>query len=147
MHITPANFDRQLAQLRSTIAACDFVAIDTELTGLLGNASYDIDYRDTLQAHYSKRRASAQLFQVVQYGVACFTWEEPSPAPAVNGRGSVNGRGGFVNGNGNGGLPMGAQGRTRAGYVARPFNFHVFPASVPVLRYARYLAVVSEVGA
>ncbi|KAJ3061087.1 hypothetical protein HDU99_005676, partial [Rhizoclosmatium hyalinum] len=64
-----------LPLLRQAIKTCDFIAVDTELSGLHRVASEGPHGSDTAQVRYEKLKASSQAFAILQFGVATFTWD------------------------------------------------------------------------
>eukprot|EP00842_Homolaphlyctis_polyrhiza_P004026 jgi/Hompol1/4624/HPOL_003761-RA len=77
MEVTKRNFDSELlAIIDEAIAGADFIAIDTEFTGL----GVDNDLLDTPQERYTKQRASCQNFIPTQVGLALFAWDAGSKA-------------------------------------------------------------------
>ncbi|KAJ3069741.1 hypothetical protein HDU98_007197 [Podochytrium sp. JEL0797] len=75
MDVTRKTLQAVLPILRQTIQKCDFIAIDTELSGLHRVASEAAHTLDTPQIRYEKLKASSQAFAVLQFGVAMFTWD------------------------------------------------------------------------
>jgi len=78
--------------VREALNTCDFVAIDTELTGLVASRQDRSHPLDSVHQRYTKLRESAAKFMTIQWGLCTFTRS-----------------------------PSGDE------YVARPFNFFVFP--------------------
>ena len=76
MEVTSQNFCEKLPLIRRAIENSLFVAIDTELTGLQTNRRNHYRLFDDVQARYDKFRASAHGFQVLQYGICPFSWNE-----------------------------------------------------------------------
>ncbi|KAJ3002533.1 hypothetical protein HKX48_002275 [Thoreauomyces humboldtii] len=76
MEVLRNNFDAFLPQIEEAIASADFIAIDTEFTGLGIGPDYNIEYLDTVQERYAKGRLSAEHFQITQYGICPFQWDE-----------------------------------------------------------------------
>ncbi|KAG0362196.1 hypothetical protein BGZ54_008717 [Gamsiella multidivaricata] len=75
MEILKDDFETKLPLLQKAIAECDFVAVDTEMTGLASPANVP-KYQDSLASRYSKISISASNFLVIQLGVCTFTWSE-----------------------------------------------------------------------
>ncbi|KAL2912729.1 hypothetical protein HK105_207721, partial [Polyrhizophydium stewartii] len=92
MDVTRGNFEQLLGTVREAIQAADFVAFDTEFTGLGITDGEQLDLLDTAQERYAKRRCSALQFQPIQVGICAFQWDDEVEL-----------------------------------FVARPFNFFVFP--------------------
>ncbi|KAF9181945.1 hypothetical protein BGZ50_005223 [Haplosporangium sp. Z 11] len=75
MEIHKDNFVASLPLLQKAIQECDFVAMDTEMTGLA--APSNIPKReDSLATRYSKVSVSAANFLVIQLGICTFTWSD-----------------------------------------------------------------------
>ncbi|KAJ3294367.1 hypothetical protein HDU79_011139 [Rhizoclosmatium sp. JEL0117] len=75
MDITRKTLQSSLPLLRQAIKTCDFIAVDTELSGLHRVASEGPHGSDTAQVRYEKLKASSQAFAILQFGVATFTWD------------------------------------------------------------------------
>ncbi|KAG0296623.1 hypothetical protein BGZ98_000878 [Dissophora globulifera] len=75
MEILRKDFEASLPMLQKAIAECDFVAMDTEMTGLAAPANIP-KAQDSLAARYSKVSASAASFLVIQLGICTFTWSD-----------------------------------------------------------------------
>ncbi|KAF9132089.1 hypothetical protein BGW39_000808 [Mortierella sp. 14UC] len=73
MEILKEDFEAKLPLLQKAISECDFVAMDTEMTGLNVPANAH-RYPDSLSTRYSKVSASANEFLVIQLGICTFTW-------------------------------------------------------------------------
>ena len=73
--LTRSSFSKDLDVLLGAIRTADFIAIDTELTGL-GLASDKLEFLDTLQERYTKLRSSASQFQLIQYGICTYHWDQ-----------------------------------------------------------------------
>ncbi|KAJ3081397.1 hypothetical protein HK102_002366 [Quaeritorhiza haematococci] len=79
MDVCRDNFGAQLESIKAAIANCDFIAIDLEFTGLSTtphSSQSQINSLDTHQERYAKIRDSASAFQIVQYGVCPFIWDQ-----------------------------------------------------------------------
>lgn len=74
MEVTKENFDKVLPLIAEAIKECDFLAFDTELTGLASRNSR-IMALDTVEERYQKIRASATSFQTIQWGLCAFKWD------------------------------------------------------------------------
>ncbi|KAI8085176.1 ribonuclease H-like domain-containing protein [Halteromyces radiatus] len=89
---TRGNFTKKLPLVKEAINECDFMAIDTELSGLYrpgtGKRIETLDYR------YQEFKEATERFTIIQFGLCTFKWDQPS-------------------------------GR----YIAKPFNFYIFPTS------------------
>ncbi|KAI9333585.1 ribonuclease H-like domain-containing protein [Obelidium mucronatum] len=66
MEVARKSFAAVLPVLKQCIKTCDFIAIDTELSGLHKNPS---------EVRYEKLRSSSQSFAVLQFGVSVFEWD------------------------------------------------------------------------
>ncbi|TPX61023.1 hypothetical protein PhCBS80983_g01366 [Powellomyces hirtus] len=75
MEVLRNNFEAFLPTIEDAIAEADFIAIDTEFTGLGIEKSFQIDYLDTVQERYAKCKMSAEAFQTTQYGLCTFSWD------------------------------------------------------------------------
>ncbi|KAI8823869.1 ribonuclease H-like domain-containing protein [Chytriomyces cf. hyalinus JEL632] len=75
MDVTKKTFKETLPKVQAAISSCDFIAIDTELTGLHKTAAESASFADTPQLRYDKLRSSSQNFAVIQFGVSTFTWD------------------------------------------------------------------------
>ena len=65
-----ANFDQALPEILQAIRNCDFVAIDTEFTGLgMAQGRNDPD----LAARYDCLRTHITNYSLIQLGISCFT--------------------------------------------------------------------------
>ncbi|KAJ2358893.1 hypothetical protein IWW50_003083 [Coemansia erecta] len=100
MDVVKDNFGRALGEFTEAIGACDFAAIDMEMTGLYETRDHQPSRQDTLDERYAKLKRSVEAFGVVQVGVCVFTWVADGdsgyyearpfnfnvfPAPAVGG--------------------------------------------------------------
>ncbi|ORZ15323.1 ribonuclease H-like domain-containing protein [Absidia repens] len=92
MEIPRQDFTQKLPMVKAAIDECDFMAIDTELSGLhrpgTGKRIETRDYR------YNEYKEATDRFLIIQFGLCTFKWDAPS-------------------------------GR----YIAKPFNFNIFPTS------------------
>ncbi|OAD03283.1 hypothetical protein MUCCIDRAFT_162862 [Mucor lusitanicus CBS 277.49] len=103
MEISRHQFLQKLPEVEKAIKECDFMAIDTELSGI------DLTMTLSLQGlhrpptpvrlynmadRYQEYKEATERFLIIQFGLCTFTWDEPS-------------------------------GR----YIAKPFNFYIFPTS------------------
>lgn len=75
--VTRHNFEEALPGVVESIEEAQFVAIDTELTGLSSASNFE-DMTDEPRERYIKLRKYATDFGILQYGVACFRWDEAS---------------------------------------------------------------------
>ena len=72
--VTRSNFSSILPQVLEDIKCSEFVALDTELTGLHLTRNHRNSQIDDLVTRYGKLRESVSNFGLLQVGVACFTW-------------------------------------------------------------------------
>ncbi|CAO3663714.1 unnamed protein product [Umbelopsis ramanniana] len=95
MEVLRSTFLEKLPEVKSAIDNAAYIAIDTELTGLSRPIN---SYRttDDVAARYEKVSQSSREFSIIQFGLACFTWDTESQA-----------------------------------YIAKPFNFYIFPNGEP----------------
>ena len=76
MEITNANFLEMLPLITESVLTADFVAQDTEFSGLsVGFDDKDHDY-DTLEQKYQKLRHTCRRMNAFQVGIATFKWNE-----------------------------------------------------------------------
>ncbi|KAI1296393.1 hypothetical protein EDD11_007343 [Mortierella claussenii] len=75
MEILKDTFEANLPLLQQAIAGCDFIAMDTEMTGLASPANIP-KLQDSLATRYSKVSVSAANFLVIQLGICTFTWSD-----------------------------------------------------------------------
>lgn len=72
--VTRTNFSVVLPQVLEDIKSSNFVAMDTELTGLALTRAHRNSNLDDLVARYAKLRESVSNFGLLQVGLACFKW-------------------------------------------------------------------------
>ncbi|KAF9416605.1 hypothetical protein BGZ94_010172 [Podila epigama] len=75
MEILKENFEASLPMLQKAIEECDFVAMDTEMTGLALPVNIPKGH-DSLATRYAKVSTSASSFLVIQLGICTFTWSD-----------------------------------------------------------------------
>ncbi|KAH7032223.1 ribonuclease H-like domain-containing protein [Linnemannia elongata] len=75
MEILKEDFEAKLPMLQKAISNCDFISMDTEMSGL-STPQNSHRHPDSLSTRYSKVSASANEFLVVQLGICCFTWSD-----------------------------------------------------------------------
>ena len=73
MQVTNSEFLSQLPILKQAINESDFIAIDTELTGINGKIEA-YHTLDTIQERYNKVRMACE-YQITQIGIACFRFD------------------------------------------------------------------------
>jgi poly(A)-specific ribonuclease len=76
MEVTKENFESLFPVIDESITNCDFVAVDLELTGLQNTNTDAIDVLDDSQDRYSKLVDAARSFLPIQFGLACFQWND-----------------------------------------------------------------------
>ncbi|KAL6059436.1 poly(A)-specific ribonuclease PNLDC1 isoform X2 [Balamuthia mandrillaris] len=74
MEVTKENFKQALPEVVAAIRECDFVALDTEFTGLSLSKSLDTSVIDTKEEQYQKLKQTAENFVVTQYGLSTFRY-------------------------------------------------------------------------
>ncbi|XP_050219614.1 poly(A)-specific ribonuclease PARN [Mercurialis annua] len=74
-HVTKANFNSSLADLKDHVRAADFIAIDLEMTGITSAPWRELFEYDRFDVRYLKMKDSAEKFAVVQFGVCPFHWD------------------------------------------------------------------------
>lgn len=78
MDITKDNLATALPLVQAAIQSAEFIAFDTEFTGLEcgggqeGNHNYKISRGDTHGWRYKGLKGPASTFRVIQLGIACF---------------------------------------------------------------------------
>lgn len=73
MDVVKETFSAQFETIKQAILSCDFVAIDTELTGLSASKKARINSLDSVEERYGKLRESASKFMTIQWGLCTFT--------------------------------------------------------------------------
>ena len=72
MAVTASNWSEAVVEeWREALAGCDFVAMDTELTGLADG--YRSNRADSAATRYAKNRKAAADFAITQLGLCTFT--------------------------------------------------------------------------
>lgn len=71
MDITNENFMQSLPEITETIKCCDFIAIDTELSGLMRERS--LNRFDLPEERFAKSVESSRGYFIMQFGLSCFT--------------------------------------------------------------------------
>lgn len=72
MEVTKSNFTALLPNVQKAIDECDFLAVDTELTGLSTRVTEHAF--DTIAERYSKLRDNCMKFMVIQFGLSAFKY-------------------------------------------------------------------------
>ncbi|GBG31511.1 PolyA-specific ribonuclease PARN [Hondaea fermentalgiana] len=124
MEVTKANFEAVLPRVLAAVEACDFVAVDLEMSGLYVSDEHRPRATNTMQERWSHTRDAGMQIGMLQVGVCCFTWKPPAKQTREDE--SVPGRGWTLQ--------------------AEPFNFWVFPRHIPGLtKDARLVMQVSSI--
>lgn len=76
MEIPRQQFLSLLPQVQEAINECDFVSIDTELSGL--HRTGRSKRIDTLSNRYAEYKEATERFIIIQFGLCTFKWDEPS---------------------------------------------------------------------
>lgn len=71
MEVTNQNFIQLLPEISETIRECDFIAIDTELSGLMRDRS--LNRFDLPEERFAKAFESSRGYFILQFGLSCFT--------------------------------------------------------------------------
>ncbi|KAL1923300.1 uncharacterized protein VTP21DRAFT_8280 [Calcarisporiella thermophila] len=95
MEVLRDNFGKLLPMIKEAIRKADFIAIDTELTGLNEPPERE-NLLDDPGTRYEKHRITSGQFRIIQFGLTTFTFSPSNQS-----------------------------------FVARPFNFFVFPGEGP----------------
>lgn len=72
MDVTKKNFLQLLPEITETIKSCDFIAIDTELSGLMREQSSHNIF-DLPEERFAKAVESSRGYFIMQFGLSCFT--------------------------------------------------------------------------
>ncbi|KAF9974628.1 hypothetical protein BGZ73_001927 [Actinomortierella ambigua] len=79
MEILREDFERWLPDIEKAVAECDFVAMDTEMSGLASPGAIPKNI-DSLHTRYNKVAANVANFLVLQLGICTFTWSDDKKA-------------------------------------------------------------------
>ncbi len=109
--VTRANFATVLPSVLFHLREADFVAFDTELSGLCTGPAQRYFYYDTPEERYRKLANSATSFGLLQVGLSAFKWQ----AGAARGKHAAAGR-----------------------YTTTSWSFHVFPEAAVATSAADY---------
>lgn len=71
MDITNENFLEYLPRITEAVQDCEFIAIDTELSGLMRERS--LNRFDSPEERFAKSVESSRGFFIMQFGLSCFT--------------------------------------------------------------------------
>lgn len=74
MEVTKDNFFEVLPQIQKSIAECDFMALDLEMTGLTSGKMERQKPWDSAQQRYLKIRDGAQVICPTQFGLCTFKY-------------------------------------------------------------------------
>ncbi|XP_032520459.2 poly(A)-specific ribonuclease PARN-like isoform X2 [Danaus plexippus] len=74
MEVTRKNFKEVLPLVRDSIQAADFLAIDTEFTGLMSGR--DVSMFDSPPEYYATLLNGTADFLLIQFGLCTFYWDE-----------------------------------------------------------------------
>lgn len=108
MDVDVDNFEEALAVLLGSLPSASFVALDLEMTGINLGQGNDESPKDTVEQRYTKRRRAAASYGIIQVGLCLFE-REPAQASTRSASGDA---------------------APPADYLARPFNFFIFPRPV-----------------
>ncbi|KAJ2503231.1 hypothetical protein GGH96_000483 [Coemansia sp. RSA 1972] len=75
MDVTIDNFGQALTEFTAAIGACDFAALDMEMTGLYESREFQPSRDDSCDERYAKLKRSVEAFGVVQVGICLYTWK------------------------------------------------------------------------
>ncbi|KAJ1645929.1 hypothetical protein IWQ61_010258 [Dispira simplex] len=121
MNVCRYDLQEKFNQIKDAIIQCDFVSVDTELSGLhVGEETKAIEV-DTPEMRYQKYRCMASTYSIVQFGLTTFKFvpnkTNESHQTLTNGQGNEK--------------PKGKCGPlTHVGYYqAEPYNFYLFPTA------------------
>ncbi|CEP09708.1 hypothetical protein [Parasitella parasitica] len=76
MEISREQFLQKLPEVEKAIKECDFMAIDTELSGLHRPPTSVRLYN--MVDRYQEYKEATERFLIIQFGLCTFTWDEPS---------------------------------------------------------------------
>lgn len=71
MDVTSKNFLQLLPDIRDTIKQCNFIAFDTELSGLMRDRNWNVF--DLPKDRFAKSVEHSRGYFIMQFGLACFT--------------------------------------------------------------------------
>ncbi|KAG8200782.1 hypothetical protein JTE90_006364 [Oedothorax gibbosus] len=71
--VTKSNFAEQFLNVKQAIDECDFLGIDTELTGLYNTRSTEHAF-DTMEERYEKHREQCSNILIIQFGLSAFKY-------------------------------------------------------------------------
>ncbi|KAL1924252.1 uncharacterized protein VTP21DRAFT_7287 [Calcarisporiella thermophila] len=81
MEILRYNFQDYLPRIKQILEECDFIAIDTELSGLHKNPiHHKITRHDSLEQRYVQVRVATSSYLVLQIGICPFRWDSEQGA-------------------------------------------------------------------
>lgn len=74
--VTKHNFEAVLPAVREYLGACDFFALDCEMTGLFLDGQQE-GFLDDMQDRYTRTAAAAHQYVINQFGLSCFKRQLP----------------------------------------------------------------------
>ncbi|XP_022830630.1 poly(A)-specific ribonuclease PARN-like isoform X2 [Spodoptera litura] len=74
MEVVRKNFKETLPLVKESIDKADFLAIDTEFTGLINGR--DVTIFDSPEDYYLRLMNGSSEFLLIQFGMSCFYWDE-----------------------------------------------------------------------
>ncbi|CAH0701407.1 unnamed protein product [Spodoptera exigua] len=74
MEVVRKNFKETLPLVKESIDKADFLAIDTEFTGLMNGR--DVTIFDSPEDYYIRLMNGSSEFLLIQFGMSCFYWDE-----------------------------------------------------------------------
>ena len=82
MDITQDNYAQECERMRRVLGEADFVALDTELSGLhVPDSESTPDHRFTsFEARYLRLRKAAASYTIIQMGIAAFKRRTDDPS-------------------------------------------------------------------
>lgn len=78
MEITTQNFEQEFDNIKQAIIDSDFIAMDTEFTGLEIGEKAEKNRHDSSNKMYKKYKYVWEKFSAIQIGLWMFTWDEES---------------------------------------------------------------------
>jgi len=70
--VVRSNFSVLLPLIEDCINRSEFLAVDTEFTGLAAQPSDEPSFFDTIEERYQKMKRCAQTFIICQFGLSAF---------------------------------------------------------------------------
>ncbi len=75
MDVNESNFWDVLPRILESISIAEYVSVDLEMTGVLFSSNTRAR-KPTLEEVYSRAKAGAEGFQILQFGMTCFYYDE-----------------------------------------------------------------------